>query len=89
MILYIHSSWADTHTPTDMKVTMYRTMWLILKCKHIIILLLRMSVHHTLSIKLTGKDGDLLLDYSKNIITEDTLKLLFDLVGEYVRTCTY
>lgn len=32
------------------------------------------------SIKLNGEDGDVLLDYSKNIITERTMKLLFDLV---------
>jgi len=32
------------------------------------------------SIKLNGEEGDVLLDYSKNIITERTMKLLFDLV---------
>ena len=32
------------------------------------------------SITLKGEDGDILLDYSKNIITENTMKLLFDLV---------
>ena len=30
--------------------------------------------------KIKGKDGELLLDYSKNLITEKTLKLLFQLV---------
>ena len=32
------------------------------------------------SIKLNGEDGEILLDYSKNVITERTMKLLFDLV---------
>ena len=32
------------------------------------------------SIKLTGDDGDVLFDYSKNVITEKTLELLFKLV---------
>ncbi|KAL4234079.1 hypothetical protein ACF0H5_005733 [Mactra antiquata] len=31
------------------------------------------------SVKLDTKDGDLLLDYSKNLINEDAMKLLFDL----------
>lgn len=35
---------------------------------------------HSRSITLKGEDGDILLDYSKNIITENTMKLLFDLV---------
>ena len=33
------------------------------------------------SVKIAGKDGELLLDYSKNIITEKTLQLLFQLVS--------
>lgn len=35
------------------------------------------------STTVTGKDGDLLLDYSKNLINEDVLKLLFNLVGVF------
>ena len=31
-------------------------------------------------VQLTGEDGDLLLDYSKNIVSEKTMKLLFNLV---------
>ncbi|KAK3085468.1 hypothetical protein FSP39_003869 [Pinctada imbricata] len=34
------------------------------------------------SLKLTTKDGDLLLDYSKNLVDEEVLKLLFDLAKE-------
>ncbi|CAB3991863.1 Glucose-6-phosphate isomerase [Paramuricea clavata] len=33
------------------------------------------------SLSLATSDGELLLDYSKNIVTEETMKLLFDLVG--------
>lgn len=32
------------------------------------------------SITLEGEDGTILLDYSKNIITKETMKLLFNLV---------
>ena len=32
------------------------------------------------SVTLAGAEGEVLLDYSKNIVTENTMKLLFDLV---------
>ena len=32
------------------------------------------------SMNLSDKEGDLLFDYSKNLINEDVMKLLFDLV---------
>jgi glucose-6-phosphate isomerase len=32
-------------------------------------------------IELKGDDGPILFDYSKNIVTEDTLKLLFELAS--------
>ncbi len=35
------------------------------------------SVH---SISLDGEEGKVLLDYSKNIVTKETMKLLFNLV---------
>ena len=35
----------------------------------------------SLSTSAATKDGEFLVDYSKNIITEDTMKLLFDLVS--------
>ena len=36
---------------------------------------------NSFSMSLATSDGELLLDYSKNIVTEDTMRLLFDLVG--------
>lgn len=39
------------------------------------------------SISLTGQDGNILLDYSKNIITEKTMQLLFKLVSITYCTC--
>ena len=39
------------------------------------------SEYTSSSIKLGGDEGKMLLDYSKNIITEKTMKLLFDLVS--------
>jgi len=36
---------------------------------------------HIDSVKVTGRDGDLLLDFSKNLVNEDVMKLLFDLVS--------
>ena len=38
----------------------------------------------SLSTSAATKDGDFLVDYSKNIITEDTMKLLFDLVSWFI-----
>ena len=40
-----------------------------------------------LSVQLDTKDGAILLDYSKNIITEDTMSLLMSLV-RYSRACS-
>ena len=39
-----------------------------------------MSLLVVCSISLEGEDGTILLDYSKNIITKETMKLLFNLV---------
>lgn len=33
------------------------------------------------SMKLTGNDGDVLFDFSKNIVSEKTMQLLFGLVS--------
>ena len=33
------------------------------------------------SLTLSGQDGDILLDYSKNIVSEKTMELLFQLVS--------
>lgn len=43
---------------------------------------------YSLSISLTGEDGGILLDYSKNVITEKTMQLLFKLVSITCYTCT-
>jgi len=43
-------------------------------------------------VKLPTKDGDILLDYSKNLINDDVLKLLFDLVSilsSYISMCFF
>lgn len=47
-----------------------------------------LNIHVFLSTSLTGQDGDILLDYSKNIITEKTMQLLFKLVSITCSTCT-
>lgn len=36
------------------------------------------------SVSLKGQDGDILLDYSKNIVSEKTMQLLFKLVSPSV-----
>lgn len=41
------------------------------------------------SVTLSGEDGDLLFDYSKNIITDQTLALLFKLVSKFLCCVKY
>ncbi len=41
------------------------------------------------SITFEGEDGNIFLDYSKNIVTKDTMKLLFALVCMCVQYCVY
>lgn len=41
------------------------------------------------SLELTTDDGDILLDYSKNLINEEVMRMLFDTVRSTVFTSEY
>ncbi|XP_010788735.1 glucose-6-phosphate isomerase-like [Notothenia coriiceps] len=41
-----------------------------------------------LSLNLKTEDGDILLDYSKNLVTDEVMKMLVDLVNTHTRTHT-
>ncbi len=38
------------------------------------------------SLKLTTDDGDILLDYSKNLVNEEVMRMLFDMVRSTIFT---
>ena len=64
-------------------VTLISILLTIINCHNTNKMMIRHSLTHTCSVEVpTGEASPILVDYSKNIITHETIKLLLDLAQE-------
>lgn len=84
--LVIHLNFSSPYCAVYNNIIITHEIWSLWATRHMLFVncLLLLMLPYCCSIALKGDDGNLLFDFSKNIISDQTLTLLFKLVSAFI-----